>query len=148
MNRIEKISREVGRQERYLKNIYNRKNLKLRQTLELGEEVLILSESIKNKDSPGKFYKPSTDNRPYFNKDIIFPIESRRNIEKKYSYWLKSTKTGKKILKTGSRDKNYTHYLVILFNFLNDISKKLKKKIPYKKKLPIKNKLAYQKKFV
>ena len=99
MNRIEKISREVGRQEKYLKNIYNRKNLKLRQTLELGEEVLILSERIKNKDSPGKFYKPSTDNRPYFNKDIIFPIESRRNIEKKYSYWLKSTKTGKKILK-------------------------------------------------
>ena len=116
--------------------------------MELGEELLILSERIKNKDSPGKFYKPSTDNRPYFNKDIIFSIESRRNIEKKYSYWLKSTKTWKKILKTGSRDKNYTHCLVILFNFLNDISKKPKKKIPYKKKLPIKNKLAYQKKFV
>ena len=46
MNRIEKISREVGRQERYHKNIYDRKKLSLRQPLELDKEVLILSERI------------------------------------------------------------------------------------------------------
>ena len=38
----------------------------------------------------------STENRPYFNKDIIFSIESRRNLEEKYFYWLKNIKTRKK----------------------------------------------------
>ena len=47
MTREEKISKEVGRQERYHKNIYNRKKLMFRQPLELGEEVLNLSERIK-----------------------------------------------------------------------------------------------------
>ena len=38
----------------------------------------------------------STENRPYFNKDIIFSIESRKNLEEKYFYWLKNIKTRKK----------------------------------------------------
>ena len=37
--------------------------------------------------------------RLYFNKDIIFAIETRRNLDGKYFYWLKNIKTGKKILK-------------------------------------------------
>ena len=41
----------------------------------------------------------STENIPYFNKDIIFSIESRRNLEEKYVYWLKNIKTRKKIKK-------------------------------------------------
>ena len=62
MHRIERISREVGRQERYHVNIYDRKKLGLRQPLELGEELLILSERRKKKDLSEKFYKPSTEN--------------------------------------------------------------------------------------
>ena len=42
----------------------------------MGEKVLLLPERIKRKDSIGSFYKASTENRPYFNKDIIFAIES------------------------------------------------------------------------
>ena len=74
---------------------------------------------------------------------MIFSVESRRNIEKKYFDWLKNTKTGKKILKTGSRDKNYTHYLVILFNFLNNICKKTTTTTKKTKNSLSKKKLAY-----
>lgn len=63
----------------------------------MDEEVLVLSQIIiKKKDSPGKFYKESTENRLYFNK---FLIESRRNLDGKCFYWLKNIKTGKKIKK-------------------------------------------------
>lgn len=84
------------RQERYLKKTYNRKKIKLRQLLEVCEEVLVLSERLKKKDSPGKFYKLSTENRPYFNKDIMLSIEPRRNLDRKYFYRLKNTNAGKK----------------------------------------------------
>ena len=65
----------------------------------MGKEVPVLSERIKKKDSLGKFYMANTENRPYFNKDIIFSIESRRNLEEKYFFWLKNIKTRKKIKK-------------------------------------------------
>ena len=65
----------------------------------MGKEVPVLSERIKKKDSLRKFYMASTENIPYFNKDIIFSIESRRNLEEKYFYWLKNIKTRKKIKK-------------------------------------------------
>ena len=41
----------------------------------------------------------NTENRPYFNKDIKFSIESRKNLEEKYFFWLKNIKTRKKIKK-------------------------------------------------
>ena len=82
----------------YFKGDFNQanNNFKLRQALEVGKEVPVLSERIKKKDSLGKFYMASTENRPYFNKDIIFSIESRKNLEEKYFYWLKNIKTRKK----------------------------------------------------
>lgn len=60
----------------------------------MGEEVLVLSERIKTKESPGK---SSTENRPYFDKDMILSIESRENLNGKYFYWLKNTNTGEKL---------------------------------------------------
>ena len=83
------------RQERYHKKTYNRKKIKLRQLLEVCEEVLVLSERLKKKDSPGNFYELSTENRPYFNKDIMLSIEPRRNLDRKYFYRLKNTDAGK-----------------------------------------------------
>ena len=42
---------------------HKKKKNKLRIPLEIGENVLLLSSRIKKKDSPGLFYKRSTDNR-------------------------------------------------------------------------------------
>lgn len=61
--------------------IYERKKLSLRSPLEVGEEVLILASQIKKKDSPGKFYKSSKENRLYLKKDKIFQITNRENTD-------------------------------------------------------------------
>ena len=92
---------EIKSISHYFKGDFNQanNNLKLRKALEVGKEVPVLSERIKKKDSLRKFYMASTENIPYFNKDIIFSIESRRNLEEKYVYWLKNIKTRKKIKK-------------------------------------------------
>ena len=44
---LEKISKEHNRLMRYDQQIYNRKKLKLRSPIEVGEEVLILSSRLK-----------------------------------------------------------------------------------------------------
>ena len=41
---------------------------KLTEPLMIGEKVLILAERIKKKDAPGKLYKPTTQNKNFFNK--------------------------------------------------------------------------------
>ena len=64
--RLEKINREKSRLEKFHKKIYKRKKLKLRSLLELGEEVLTLAQELEKKDDPGRFYKNSVDNEPYF----------------------------------------------------------------------------------
>ena len=83
-SRLEKISREKNRLEKFDKRIYQRKKLKLRSPLEVGEEVLILTARLKKNDSPGKFYKSSVDNKPYFHKQETFLITNRQKIDGKF----------------------------------------------------------------
>ena len=66
--RLKKIRGEKVRQEKFNKKIYERKKVKLRFPLEVGEEVLVLASRRRRKDSPGKFYKSSVDNKSYFHK--------------------------------------------------------------------------------
>ena len=96
-SRLKKISQEKSRPERFDKKIYRRKKLKLRSPLKLGEEVLVLAAQIRKKDSPGKFYKRSIDNKSYFSKEETFLITNRQKIDEKYFYWLKSSGIEKKI---------------------------------------------------
>ena len=49
----------------------------------------ILTSWLKIKDSPGKFYKSSFDNKSYFHKSDIFLIINRQKIEEKSFHWLK-----------------------------------------------------------
>ena len=78
--RLKKIREEKVRQEKFNKKIYERKKLKLRSPLEVGEEVLVLASRLKKKDSPGKFYKSSVDNKSYFHKSETFLITNRPKI--------------------------------------------------------------------
>ena len=82
-SRLEKISREKNRLERFGKRIYQRKKLKLRSPLEVGEEVPILTARLKKNDLPGKFYKSSVDNKSYFHKHETFLITNRQKIDGK-----------------------------------------------------------------
>ena len=70
--RLEKIRREKSRLEKFDKKIYQKKQLRLRSLLEVGEEVLIL----------GRFYKSSVDNEHYFHKQETFLIRSRIKLKK------------------------------------------------------------------
>ena len=73
------------------------KILKLRSPLEVGEEELILAAQLKKKDSLGKFYKSSVDNKSYFHKQKAFLIKSRQKIDGKCFYWLKPSTTEKNL---------------------------------------------------
>ena len=59
--------------------------------------MLVLTSRLKRKDSPGKFYKSSVDNKSYFDKSETFLITNRQKIEQIFFYWLKSSKSGKKL---------------------------------------------------
>ena len=62
---------------------------KLRNPLNLDEKVLVLAERLKKKDAPSKFYKASTDNNPFFNRDKIFTTYKRAKLNNgSYLYWL------------------------------------------------------------
>ena len=74
--RIEKVGKSNKRTKRYLiKKDLNKR--KLREPLMIGEKVLILAERIKKKDTPGKLYKPTTQNKSFFNKDKIFIVKKK-----------------------------------------------------------------------
>ena len=85
-SRLKKISQEKTKLERFHTKIYRRKKLKLRSLLGLREELLIFAARIRKKDSPGKFYKSSVDNKSYFNKKETFLIRNRQKIYQKYFY--------------------------------------------------------------
>ena len=73
----------------------------------MGEEVLILAARLKKKNSPGKFYKSSVDNKSYFHKEETL-IMNRQTIDEKYFYQLKSSITEKKLKYRFQREEIYT----------------------------------------
>ena len=63
----------------------------------MEEEVPVLASWLRKKDSSGKFFKSSFDSKYYFQKSETFLITNRQKIEGKSFYWLKSSRSGKKI---------------------------------------------------
>ena len=61
----------------------------MRDPLNIGEKVFILSSRIRKKDAPGSFYKTTTENRPFYNWKEIFTIKDVVNNDGIYNYWLK-----------------------------------------------------------
>ena len=66
--RLRKVGTHVDRLGRYHLKKDIQKPKKLREPLEVGEKALVLAERLKKKDAPGRLYKSTTQNRPYFNK--------------------------------------------------------------------------------
>ena len=87
--RVCKIDNDQTRNEKYNQKKDKRRK-KLRDSLELNEKVLALSERLKKKDAPGILFKASTENIPFFNRNHIFTIYKRVKLENGiYLYWLK-----------------------------------------------------------
>ena len=89
-SRLWRIKEAQGRSERYAKNLDARKKRRLRDPLDMGEKVLVLSDSLKKKDAPDRLYKSTTENRPFFHRSRIFTINKRvLTSNNTYYYWLK-----------------------------------------------------------
>ena len=93
MHRLEKTSKLNIRQDRYDKKEYNKKRKKPREKLAIGEKVNVLTERIKKKSAPAKFYKQSVQNISYFNKETIFTIHKKKVIDNIMYYWIKTLLT-------------------------------------------------------
>ena len=93
--RIKKVEETNRRQEKFaIKK--DRRRRKLRSPLKIGEKVIILAERIKKKDAPSKFYKASTDNIPFFNRENIYTVYKKVNNNRgTFYYWLLDNKQQK-----------------------------------------------------
>ena len=98
IRRLSRISKAQPQYERCQKKKYLRKKKKLRIPLEIGEDVLLLSSRIKKKSDPGKFYKSTLGSKSFFDKNAIFTVTNKQNIDNKTFYWIKNKKTNKKVL--------------------------------------------------
>ena len=76
------------RLDKYDTKIYAAGKKKIRNSLEIGEKVLVIAKGIK-KISTWKFYKQAVQNILYFNKKIGFTIGRKQNRQKTF-YWLKN----------------------------------------------------------
>ena len=86
--RIKKVDNNNYRNKRY-ETKKDKRQKKLRNPLYLDEKVLVLAERLKKKDAPSKFFKASTDNTPFFNREKILKIYKRAKLYNgTYLYWL------------------------------------------------------------
>ena len=61
----------------------------LRDPLEVWEKVLVLTERLRKKDTPGRLYKSTTENKSFFNRDRTFIISERSKLNNNtYLSWL------------------------------------------------------------
>ena len=95
-HRIVRVSKDAARYKRYdIRLDKKRRKQQLREPLAVGEKVLVLAERIKKKDAPGRLFKSTTENIPFFNRKEIFivrkvvklPIQNN-NSSSSYNYWI------------------------------------------------------------
>ena len=86
--RLRKIQNNQIRNDKYHQKIDTRKRT-LRSPLNLTEKVLVLAERLRKNNAPGRLYKSSTENMPFFNRNRIFTIYKRAKLDNgTYLYWL------------------------------------------------------------
>ena len=90
--RIAAVGKRHDREQKYFEKIDRQKRRQLRDPLNIGERVFVLSSRIRKKDAPGNFYKATTENRPYYNRKEIYTIKDIVNIDGIYNYWLNEQK--------------------------------------------------------
>ena len=94
-HRLVKVTKGINRYERYNEKLDKKQKRKLREPLNIGENVLVLAERLKKKDAPKFLFKSTTENIPFFNRKEIFKIDKYLLIGNVYNYWLKNEKNEK-----------------------------------------------------
>ena len=93
--RVKKVDNNHYRNMKYEAK-KDRRQKRLRNPLLIDEKVLVLTERLKKKDAPSKFYKASTDNIPFFNRDKIYTIYKRAKLSSgSYLYWIEDENNNK-----------------------------------------------------
>ena len=82
LHRKEKTKLAQGRLNTYDNKKYKVKRIKFRESLDIGDKVLVLPVRIRKKSAPGKFYKQSVQSISYFNKEKTFSIRKKQKIDK------------------------------------------------------------------
>ena len=118
MHRKEKTKLLHDRLNRYNKKKYKAKIRKLRENLNIGEEVLVLAERIKKKSAPGKCYKQSVETICDFNIEKTFSIRKKKKINKIDYYWLKNLQTNRNLTKRFQRTELFAIKNSCSFNML------------------------------
>ena len=81
-HRKEKTKLAQGRLNTYDNKKYKVKRIKFRESLDIGDKVLVIGVRIRKKSAPGKFYKQSVQSISYFNKEKTFSIRKKQKIDK------------------------------------------------------------------
>ena len=89
-HRLGKIEQHFGRRDRFNAEKDKRRKRKLREPLEIGEKVLVLSERLKKKDAPGFLFKITTQN-----KDKVFVIKKSVQQGDNFYYWISADNSDK-----------------------------------------------------
>ena len=85
-HRLIKVKENRDRTEKFDAKVDRCKKC-LTDPLEIGEKVLVLAERLRKKDALGRFYKSTTENKSFFNRDRTFTISERSKINgKTYLY--------------------------------------------------------------
>ena len=90
MHIMEKSKKLANRLDRYNHRFYERKRKRLTEKLDVAERVYVLAERIKKKSTPGKFYKGTVQNISYFNKETVYIVRKRKEIDNINYYCIKS----------------------------------------------------------
>ena len=86
--RLRKVEDNQLRNQKYDQKIY-RREITLRSPLYLDEKVFLLAERLKKKNAPGKLFKSTTNNVPYFNRNRVFTIYRCVKLNNdSYLYWV------------------------------------------------------------
>ena len=96
-----KVKEDRDRGERFVSKI-DRCKKRLSSPLEIGKKVLVLAEQLRKKDTLGRLYKTTIENKNFFNRDRIFKISEKSKLNNNTDLsWLKEN--GRKIRNRFSR---------------------------------------------
>ena len=87
-HRLKQVTKDFERYKRHDIQFDLKRKKRLRESLRIGERVLILASRLKKKDAPGVLYKSTTENKPFFSKKHIYTVRKIVKVNGVFNYWV------------------------------------------------------------